>query len=100
MQWSLSKVLLEQQLILFGRVARMPPSSVVRCAIFKPYSNELRVVVGRRRVGRPRQQWSQVVNWHAKNAVANNLNVLDSYFNNAEHPMESWRDVVRHYVYV
>ena len=55
----LSRMLLQQQLIYFGKLARNPTGDVLRDAVFKPYSYSLCETPGRRRKGRPRKCWGQ-----------------------------------------
>ena len=57
----LSKALIKQQLLLFGKVAREPEESPLRKSVFQ--GNTLDPVLGRyvRRKGRPRLEWTSEV---------------------------------------
>ena len=54
----LSKMLLEQQLVVFGKVFRRPTHDLLRKAIFQPTSDELRINGTKRRRGRPKLSWA------------------------------------------
>ena len=53
----LSKILLQRQLLLFGRIARLPSTSVVRNSVFANDRLDVHNMYARRR-GRPRNTWS------------------------------------------
>ena len=54
----LSKLLLEQQLLAFGKVFRRTSSDPLRKAIFQPTSDELVTSTTKRRRGRPKLNWA------------------------------------------
>ena len=56
----LSRVLLQRQLLLFGRIARMSNESVVRDSIFEHNNVAIKSNIHRKR-GRPRNTWSNEV---------------------------------------
>ena len=65
--------LLKRQLLLYGRIARLPDSSILRRCTFQNGSVELNAHA-KRRQGRPRNTWSREVQKHAVNiAGTNNL---------------------------
>ena len=53
----LSNVLLRRQLLYYGKVARLPGSSILRSLVFEPNTCDIRRTINRRR-GRPRFEWS------------------------------------------
>ena len=55
---SLSKLLLEQQLLAFGKVFRKPSFDLLRKAIFQPMSDALVANNTNRRRGRPKLRWA------------------------------------------
>jgi len=61
----LSNTLLQRQLFLYGKVARMPPDSLQRKAALEPNSVMPRSCEGIRRRGRPKQTWTHAVHQHA-----------------------------------
>ena len=54
----LSKLLLEQQLLVFGKIFRRPPHDVLRQSVFEANSGVLQVHAKRRRRGRPKLSWA------------------------------------------
>ena len=54
----LSRRLLREQCLLFGKIAKHPDTDPVRYAIFLPNTTDLRPSGAPRKVGRPRMQWS------------------------------------------
>ena len=54
----LSKILLEQQLVVFGKVLRRPTHDPVRKAIFQPTSDEIGINTTNRKRGRPKLSWA------------------------------------------
>ena len=77
----LSSLLLEQQLVYFGKVARSSDTSVIRGLVFQPHSYELSQQQIHRRRGRPRLTWSNEVYKHAVSvsqlADANLENIIE-----------------------
>ena len=57
----LSLQLLEQQLLLFGKIFRRPDEDIMRQMVFNPGSETLRTSRIRRARGRPRLSWSTEV---------------------------------------
>ena len=53
-------ILLQRQLLLFGRIARMSNSAPMRHLVFLPHSLDL-VKFSNRRQGRPRNSWASEV---------------------------------------
>ena len=62
----LSNLLLEQQLIYFGKLFRLPSEDYRRRMIFESESETLRNLASKRRQGRPRLQWIIEVNVHTE----------------------------------
>ena len=54
-----------QQLLYLGKVARSPDGDPVRSCIFKNGSHDLQKMTVKRRVGRPRLEWTTEVHRHA-----------------------------------
>ena len=68
-QTPLSRKVLQQQLVTFGRIAAMPNGSCVRKSIFRDESHDLLQQHVQRRRGRPRLQWSNVMTAMAANVA-------------------------------
>ena len=92
----LSSMLLQRQLLLFGRIARMPDTCPQREVLFEPSSVTIRASEARRARGRPRQQWAQCVSKHAMQAAGSGTSLAALLLHNpVEH--DTWPDVVRRY---
>ena len=74
-QISYGRQLLRQQLLLFGRVARAPPTDPLRRLTFVPGSLQSATGVYVRRVGRPRNEWAVMLEKEARK-VHTNLNQI------------------------
>ena len=61
----LTSKLLQRQLLLYGRLARMPDTAVQRQALLERGSVRPRSCIGKRSRGRPRQEWGTSVFRHA-----------------------------------
>ena len=57
----LGKQLLRQQLLLYGRIARAPDNDYLRMLTFCPDTLEPTTSVMVRRVGRPRNEWTSML---------------------------------------
>ena len=57
----LSDLLLEQQLLVFGKIFRKPVNDVLRKAIFEEESDTLKLCTKTRKRGRPKLAWSTEV---------------------------------------
>ena len=53
----LSKLLMEQQLLVFGKIFRKGPNDVLRKVIFEENSSALQIHAKMRRRGRPKLAW-------------------------------------------
>ena len=69
----LSKLLMEQRLLLFGKVFRKPPHDVIRQTIFADDSDALQAHSKRRRRGRPKLIWAVGVRKIAIQVADDNL---------------------------
>ena len=89
----LSNLLLEQQLGLFGKIARLPNTSPVRNLVFKDFSLDIRDLDIKRRRGRPRLSWISEIARHA------DLAVQGSDFSYRDFIMDkiSWKRMIREY---
>ena len=87
-QPKLSKLLLKQQLVLFGRVARAPESDPLRKITF---CNDLRPVTDQfvRRVGRPRNEWAVMLHREALKMNADMSSIIHNVF--------EWKRAVHRY---
>ena len=88
-QW-LSGLLLEQQLIVFGKIYRRPLSDPLRKVIFRPGSDELMINSTRRRRGRTKLSWAAEVRKIAKQISPGELG-------NAMEQLSNWKKDVRNY---
>ncbi len=88
----LSNLLLEQQLLYFGKIARMPNDAPIRQLIFENDSIRLKRNLGRRRRGRPRLSWSHEVYRHLGLAVGDINDIQYCIYN-----IEEWRGKIRLY---
>ena len=78
----LSSVLLQRQLILYGKLARMPEGAVQRQTLFDSSSNMApKNYVGKRRRGRPRQMWGACVYQHAVKAAGSETDLANAVGN-------------------
>lgn len=85
--------LLRQQLAMFGHVARLPDSNLVRQAVFQPSSARPRAGTQPRRVGRPRLEWCTEVHRHASRAAETEGPLLEMMQDRAR-----WRPIIDQYV--
>ena len=93
-QSRLSQILLERQLTLLGKIARMGDGHPVRGCLFKPGTVELRIPPSVRRRGRPRQVWAREVYKHAVHAcVQRSVNWSEV----AAMPASVWKSTAREY---
>ena len=74
----LSDLLLEQQLLVFGKIFRKPVNDVLRKAIFEEESDTLKLCTKTRKRGRPKLAWATEVRKIALLVTADNL---INYFN-------------------
>ncbi len=88
----LSSLLLEQQLLLFGKIARMDGENPIRQLIFKESSLQLMQANFKRRRGRPRASWAVELQRHVSSAVQSESSISESILNEKE-----WRRMVRQY---
>ena len=88
----LSATLLEQQLLYYGDIARKPADNVLRKILFQPQSLHLHRPPGRRRRGRPRDNWANKVHG-AVLEIAGSVENLGAFVYNKH----AWRMAVRRY---
>ena len=88
----LSRFLLEQQLLLFGKIYRRPLEDVSRRLVFNGPSDELRISTFKRARGRPRLNWAAEVRAHAVEAAGTTSRLRESL---GDH--DAWRKIVRAY---
>ena len=69
----LSNLLLEQQLLVFGKIYRKPSEDILRRAVFEEESDMLKVYNKKRRKGRPKLAWAVQVRKIAMLVCANDL---------------------------
>ena len=69
----LSKLLLEQQLLIFGKIFRRPCHDVLRQVIFQDNSVALRIHIETRRRGRQKLSWAVQVQKFAMEISGDNL---------------------------
>ena len=87
----LSRTLLQRQLLLFGKITRLPGSSVVRASVFAAGSNDLANQSGKR-AGRPRNTWAAELSKQAHQlAGGRDLNTLLAN-------RDKWKTEVRQFV--
>ena len=92
-QAPLSQQVAQQQMIYMGKLARRSGNDIVRSLIFEPNSLTLRQPNGKRRRGRPRQQWGPTV--LAKCAeVAGSQAKLAEFFCAQDGADQAWKRVV------
>ena len=94
----LSEVLLRQQLLYFGRIARMPDGSAIRRVVFEPGTLQSKSA-GPRRRGRPRIGWAGAVRQHAVTAAGGEHQLQQGC--SCEDTLQArrvWAATVRHYL--
>ena len=87
-----SFLLLEQQMIYFGKLFRSPESSLLRKLVFEGTSLELKKLHSKRRRGRPRSSWMNEVLYKGL-ALARNESNLISYLADEK----AWKERVREF---
>ena len=85
-----SHLLLEQQLLLLGKIARLPNDSIIRSCVFQPDSLELRELNSRRRRGRPRANWMKEMMIRAVQISGSRENLPDLIGNK-----QQWKQKIR-----
>jgi len=92
----LTKTLLERQLGLLGRLARSPHDDPARAVIFEAGSLQPRRWQGKRRRGRPRLSWMNVVYGHAV-CAAGNTERLQELLGTTPSAKAKWKRTIRQY---
>ena len=88
-----SYLLLEQQLILFGKYARLPDTSPLRQLIFQERSIEPRARQAGRRRGRPRASWMNEISKMAHRAIKDfSINLQDLIAQ-----ADKWKMIIRNF---
>ena len=93
----LADQLIAKQLLLFGKVALMPDTSIVRKAVFRPSSTQLAKPAGVRKRGRPRVSWGCKARMHALRAAGGDENRLTTALDRSSGCLKEWRAIVRQY---
>ena len=88
-QRSLEKQLLQQQLLLYGRIARAAPSDPLRSLAFIPGGLEPATSHYIRRVGRPRNEWATM--------LRKECSKMGAHFTNCIYNEDEWRRAVHTY---
>ena len=93
----LTKTIKVRQLLLFGRVAMMPETSVVRQTALEPNMacpRQLRVI---RKRGRPRLSWANVLYAEALSMCDGNEQALSNYLTRGgpNNDFQAWRELIR-----
>ena len=84
-----STKLLRQQLLLFGKIARMPAGTPLRDILLEPGSCRLRTTQGIRNRGRPRTSWPCAVRAEAVRIVSGEQHLVEIIGN-----VKAWRKCV------
>ena len=87
---SLSNLLLEQQLVAFGKIFRKPDDDIMRQIIFQSNSSHLQIHTVRRRRGRPKMNWANEVEKHAQI-------ISDGMMGVSMVDAVHWKEMVRNY---
>ena len=72
-----SYLLLEQQLFLLGKIARLPNDSIIRSCVLQSDSCEIRQLGSKRRRGRPRANWMKEILARANQIPGSRENLKD-----------------------
>ena len=89
-----SQLLLEQQLLLFGKVARLPDTSILRSSVLQPsslYPCQLQI---KKRHGRPHMNWITEV---LRKAEMIRLPNLQDDLMTCIHNTKQWKSLVRYF---
>ena len=92
----ISRTLLIRQLASFGRVAAMSNDSVLRSTVLEHGTCLPKQMHRKRRVGRPRVSWTNVMYAHAIQ-ITGNLNILDNLLINSGLLQPEWKRLVANY---
>ena len=90
----MSTTLCGRQLLLFGRIAALPETSLVRRVLFVPGSVVPAQFVGRRGRGRPKLTWPNTVYALALEACGHDAQVLHRTLCRANSSLSEWRRMV------
>ena len=93
---TLSALLLQRQLNLFARIARMDDLCPVRRVLFEDNSTNLKEKAGPRGRGRPRQMWSSSVHAHAMQ-IAGSEEHLHTMLARTPRATTLWKEAVQQY---
>ena len=88
----LSSLLLQQQLLYFGNLARRP-NDVMRNSVFQPSSIQIRSLPGPRPRGRPRTTWATAVYETSLN-IAGGQQALEAAWANTDDAKNNWQAMV------
>ena len=89
--YRLSNLLLEQQLLLFGKIARLSYNHPIRNLVFEKNSLDIRSVQFKRRRGRPRANWTSEIYRHAIKISS------DQVFEDLIQDELRWKTAIRQY---
>ena len=90
---SLGNILLTRQMLLFGRIARMSNSSVLRSCIFEP-NRETLIKHDQKKQGRPRNTWGEELCKRCKHSCE----IANVILQNIIADEKTWQDHVQHYI--
>ena len=93
--WPLCDKLCERQLLLFGLVARLPDTSVVRRVVFEPGSLVPAQSSFARRRGRPKLTWISVVHALALKVCNHDAGFLHTILCRPDANLEAWEALVK-----
>ena len=91
----LSSTLHARQLTLFGQIAVLPETSLVRCAVFMPGTVVPIQSAGKRKQGRPRTTWTQSTYALALAACGHDVDALHGRLCGPTANIAAWKSLVR-----
>ena len=91
----LSVIVLERQLLQFGRIARMPNHAPIRRLIFRDNSVEAQVWHEKRRRGRSRATWARQVHMEALRIAGGDIARLQALLQNNRTAITEWRTHIK-----
>ena len=94
----LSLQLLKAQMLFYGRVANMSDTSIQRALSLNSSTACPKQFVGKRKVGRPRLTWSNLIYAHSMAAAGNDQAALHDMVCSVEPHMQTWRAAIADYI--
>ena len=92
---SLSSILANRQLILFGRIAALPSSSFLRSVLFTGSTIIPKTLDGLRKRGRPRISWASVQHVKALDLFSGLQAALNDFFTSHNNADKRWQGLVK-----